>query len=231
MSNLTPVDMTRIEFLTGTHLTYSQLIAWERKWGIKFKKSKTGRPFGFKNDVGKDRYRAAAERARQMAALRPELTYKQIGEKFGGITRERVRQILNAHGYDNVIGHRKIRYNKTCKGCGEEMRLFKSQITIKIFCSKTCGHIYRATHRTPREDEVLRGALKFRAEGKPWWEVAKLLGYKAEKGHGTPLAQQVSKMAAKDDTDVSAMYGFMNYNGKITPRQKPKPNGNIMLVG
>lgn len=71
--------------------------------------------------------RKGAERAAQMAALRPMLTYKEIGWQYG-IAGPSVRQYLRVHGF---------RHMKACLICG--IKFFPDTRTTRM-CSAQCRH-------------------------------------------------------------------------------------------
>ena len=154
------------------------------------------------------RRKTQSDKATQMAKLRPEQTYKQIGEQFG-VTNERVRQLLKEHGYDNLLGHVKERIKKICPECGNDFGANMGIIVAeqRKFCNASCFSAYVSTHMTDREREVVTGALKLRAEGKTWRNAAISLGLTGN-GPGTGLSTYIKKMAAKEGMDVTAAFGF-----------------------
>ena len=154
------------------------------------------------------RIKTQAERAVKMAALRPEHTHKQIGERWG-ITRERVRQILRAHGYDDLLPHPRPRIEKICPQCGSNFgaKMGIRQAETQKFCGTKCFSAHASSHMTDREREVVTATLKLRSEGKKWREVAKTLGF-ASSNPGTGLSHYIKKNAAKENIDVSAAFGF-----------------------
>ncbi len=154
------------------------------------------------------RMKTRAERAAEMAAMRPEHTYKQIGELWG-VSRERVRQLLKGFGHHDVIGHRHFRIEKICPQCernfGAEMGIKTAE--TRTFCDAKCFSAYAASHMTEREREVVTTAIQLRSEGKKWREAAKILGFTTNNG-GTGLTHYIRKNAAKENIDVSAAFGF-----------------------
>ena len=154
------------------------------------------------------RRKIQADNAAQMAKLRPEQTYKQIGEQWG-VTRERVRQLLKKHGYHNLLGHKKERIKKICPQCGNDFGANLGVMAAKQrqFCNASCFSAHASTHMTDREREVVKGALNYRAERMTWRKAAINLGFTGN-GSGTGLSSYIKKNAAKEGIDVSAAFGF-----------------------
>ena len=155
-----------------------------------------------------ERIKTQAEWAVKMAVLRPEHTHKQIGERWG-ITRERVRQILRAHGYDDLLPHPRPRIEKICPQCGSEFgsKMGIRQAERQIFCNAKCWSAHAASHMTDREREVVTATIRLRSEGKKWREAAGILGFTTDNS-GTGLSYYIKKSAAKENIDVSAAFGF-----------------------
>ena len=154
-----------------------------------------------------------AERAAAMAAMRPEYSYRQIGERFG-VRKQWVAQMLEAHGYTEAMGHRFTRIEKICPGCGSDFgsRMPPSEAKMKKFCNVKCRTLFTSTHMTDRERARVEIALRLRKQGHTWADVGDALGYNPRSrfalGH-------VRYAAAKEGVDVSAAFGF---KGKSNPK-------------
>ncbi len=158
-----------------------------------------------------------AERAAAMAAMRPEYSYRQIGERFG-VGKQWVAQMLEAHGYNEVMGHRFTRIKKLCLGCGSDLgsTMPPSEAKRQKFCSIKCRVIYASSHMTDRERERVEIALRLRKQGHTWADVGDALGYKRQSSHS--INGHVKYAAAKEAIDISAAFGF---TGKRNATKKP----------
>ena len=113
-----------------------------------------------------EKIEANKARAAEFAALRPRLTFEEIGDRYG-ITRERVRQVLKAHGYTNLLGtHSRpwkwVRVTRICLHCKTEF-----QVTPKSrrkFCSRVCGRRYH------EKSDLAEKVIELRRSGKTWRE-------------------------------------------------------------
>ncbi len=150
----------------------------------------------------------SAALARNMAVLRPELSYDKIANRFG-VSREGVRVILKSHGYHEIlkIPHKLIRVQKLCPQCDKD---FGALISVKLaktqkFCGNDCKLLWQNTHLTDRQKFVLTIALKLRISGRTWPEIATKIGYE----NYTGLPGHVKKYAAKENVNVSSAFGFI----------------------
>ena len=141
-----------------------------------------------------------------MAAMRPEYSYRQIGERFG-VTKQWVAQMLEAHGYTQAMGHRFTRIKKFCPGCGSDFgsTMRPSGAKIRKFCNPKCRTIFTSNHMTDRERERVGIALRLRKQGHTWADVGDALGYKPQRSYAQG---HVKYAAAKEGIDVSAAFGF-----------------------
>ena len=182
--------MTMHETAPVMGLSYARLSALARQNGITFV----------------TRYRPSDKRAKpdpvRLARIRDMraqgMTLEQIAEKEGGITRERVRQLLVKAGGDPQpvlsSGFHHIP-RVCCAQCGELItgdvaeRTSASSKTVS-FC--TAEH-YRAFFAARRFDRATRGtvwsrlayqAFQMRAEGKTWQQIGDALGYPYTGIHG-----------------------------------------------
>ena len=159
-------------------------------------------------DRRSERMKTRAERAAEMAAMRPEHTHKQIGELWG-MTRERVRQILKEHGYHDLLSARYERIEKICPQCGGDFgaEMGACQAKTRMFCDAKCFSAHASSHMTEREREVVTTAVRLRSEDLKWREIAQILDFAVGKS-GTGLPRYVRIKAAKENIDVSAAFGF-----------------------
>ncbi len=158
----------------------------------------------------------AEQRAAEMAAMRPEYTYQQIGHLWG-VGRERVRQILKEFGHDDVMGWACKQIIKHCKSCGAEITFPMKQ--VRYFCNRACQIVYVGSHMTDRQREIVTTAIKLRGEGRSWHEVTKAVGWKSD-GLGTSLPGRVKGWAAREGINVDLAFGF--YAGRYrVARSRP----------
>ena len=158
------------------------------------------------SDGRSEQKKRTAERASVMAAMRPEYSYRQIGERFG-VTKQRVAQMLEAYGYIEVMGHRFTRIKKICPGCGADFgsTMPPSEAKIHKFCNVKCRALFASNHMTDRERECVEIALRLRKQGRTWADVGDALGYKSTTRYA---GGHVKFAAAKEGVDVSAAFGF-----------------------
>ena len=170
-----------------------------------------------KRVLTKEDKRRNADRAAQMAAMRPQYTLKKIGQKWG-MTYERVRQVLKAHGYGDLLPFPKERIQKFCPECSIDFGLTRGVETTKRkrFCSPKCRTFYTSTHLNDYQRNFVNNVLRLRKKGNTWREVSTLLGVK----HHSSMPRDLRRNAAKENIDVSAAFGFMIKGGK---RWKMKP--------
>lgn len=107
------------------------------------------------------------ERAERMAEMyRSGVTLAEIGAAFG-ITRERVRQILN-HSTLDAEARRKIRYphgvreTRACEYCGTTFTAPRSR--IKRYCKVECSRRASHTPKTWNEERMVYAMQRFYVE-------------------------------------------------------------------
>lgn len=82
------------------------------------------------------------ERLKRIVELRKQdMTYEQIGKELGGISKQRIEQLLKHMTPEErkLFGHRPPKVVvSTCLQCGEEIKYKKA----RIFCGKKCAIVY-----------------------------------------------------------------------------------------
>ena len=161
-------------------------------------------------DGRSEQKKRTAERAAAMAAMRPEYSYRQIGERFG-VTKQWVAQMLGNHEYTEVMGHRMgprvTRIKKICFGCGSDFgsTMPPSDAKRRKFCNLKCRTLFTSNHMTDRERERVGIALRLRKQGHTWADVGDALGYKPQRSYANG---HIKNAAAKEGIDVSSAFGF-----------------------
>lgn len=152
----------------------------------------------------------ANSRAIEMAELRKTMTLKAIGERYG-ITRERVRQIVNKHAPEiNVAGKsatRAARKEQTrkkrtrmCQVCGNPFASpFKNQMT----CGRKCGYVGLCM-----DEQKHRDAIFARVSGKTWdWIGREIYGSKSRQS-GPIAFVALRRWASRTGYDISYLKGL-----------------------
>lgn len=143
-------------------------------------------------------------RAADMAAMRPEKTYEEIGALYG-MTRERVRQILRMHGFDDAIGRKNgpsISVAQHCEDCGRPHEVSRRASSEKW----TCRRCIRK--RRSKVFQLAPQMLAMRQAGAKWKDVAEAFGFPNPCTPQTLILRWLRKTGQAD----SAATGF--YVGK-----------------
>lgn len=166
---------------------------------------------------GKGLYRVAPEDYRKRYSRMIEMrtngaTLEDIGAETG-VSRERVRQILEEYGDENLIGRnspfhkqkaeiRERARQRKCKKCGTEFRTNNKETR---FCSIKCSQ-----SRFMKRDKLGPEIFRLRKEGWTFSAIAKKLGYKSS----AAMNVKMRRWANDEGIDLEAEIG-RNSKGTI----------------
>ena len=126
------------------------------------------------------------------------MTYQEIGDKFG-VTRERVRQVLQENGRQDLchLNWNRGRLSRgNCSGCGASM---KGKPARQKFCSNECYSRYTSRTLTAREQHIISVVHEMRTSNPPatWKQISVELGWTS----GTVGASKFVKACKKVGLD------------------------------
>ncbi len=133
------------------------------------------------------------------------MTYQRIGDAFG-ITRERIRQVLNLSGRPDLIGWsvRKARALplQTCPQCEAEYE------GTREFCSRACRVAFQKESFYRRDLPRAERIASFREKGRAWVDVARMTGFQS----GPACQSWLTKFAQTHDRDDLRQAAMGHYN-------------------